>query len=435
MALVNNKWQRILVLCALYFGQGVPRGFMTITIISYFAGQGIADSVIGGLSAIIALPWAFKFVWAPVIDTVSMPLMGKRRPWIIGAELMMAISLLGLMILYDPTGDIALIGWIFFLHNCFASLQDVLCDALAIDMLPIEELGKVNGFMMASKLVGIGGGAAVLAIIMQQWGLRVAVVTQFSLLLLIMLLPLFILERPGDSVFPWNRGRKKGAPRSISIINPLEILKDLRLAFGIKAIAALALFGCLASISEWLVEVINKPFYTKVLGWTFVRFSAVSGVLLVLQMVAAIAGGWAASRMGSRSIIIFGLGAYGVLALLFGTFNQFLIQGWFPVLFLFLPPAANAFGSVAFYSLAMRISWTRSAVTVFTLMMAMTSLGHVIGGWMIGIFRDGLGVSYQGVYRLGGILMIISLFLLFAVDPRQVDEVKCKSTEVKGRDF
>lgn len=424
MALSNNKQQRILLLCALYFAQGVPRGFMTITLISYLTGQGVADSVAGKLAAFIALPWAFKFIWAPVIDSLAFPSMGRRRPWIVGAELMMAITLLGFLILFNPASDIALLGWIFFAHNCFASLQDVLSDALAIDILTKEELSTVNGLMMASKLVGIGGGAAGLAVIMQHWGLKMAVMVQFALLSLIMLLPLLILERPGERYFPWRQGNRTDGLLNLRVIGPRRVLKDLKRAFWVRSTVALALFGCLAAISEWLVEVINKSFYTKVLGWTFVKFSAVSGILLVLQLVAALAGGWLGNRTGWRTTIIFGLGVYGSLALIFGIFNQYLIATWFPVLFLFLPPAANAFGSVAFYAVAMRVSWTQSAATVFTSMMAMTSLGHVLGGLMIGPLRDSLGLSYQAVYCLGGALMIISLLFLFLVEPRKVDELK-----------
>ena len=47
------------------------------------------------------------------------------------------------------------IAWVFFVHNCFASLQDVATDALAVDLLEDDERGRVNGMMWASKLLGI----------------------------------------------------------------------------------------------------------------------------------------------------------------------------------------------------------------------------------------------------------------------------------------
>ncbi|GIR42039.1 MAG: hypothetical protein CM15mP52_2690 [Candidatus Neomarinimicrobiota bacterium] len=71
--------------------------------------------------------------------------MGKRRPWILFAQIGMALSLVAMIFMGDISENISLLGWMFFLHNCFASLQDVSCDALAVDVLLPEEQGKVNG--------------------------------------------------------------------------------------------------------------------------------------------------------------------------------------------------------------------------------------------------------------------------------------------------
>ena len=85
------------MLCALYFAQGIPWGFMTIALVSYLTERGVGDADAGKLTYIVLVPWTFKLVWAPLIDTLTIRSMGRRRPWIIGAELMMAVSLLGLL--------------------------------------------------------------------------------------------------------------------------------------------------------------------------------------------------------------------------------------------------------------------------------------------------------------------------------------------------
>src|SRR2546430_13219286 len=101
MPLINSKGQRFVLLSALYCAQGLPRGFMTVTIISYLTSRGVADATVGRLAATIAIPWALKFMWAPVIDSVAVLSMGRRRPWIIGAQLMMALSLIGFTSIND----------------------------------------------------------------------------------------------------------------------------------------------------------------------------------------------------------------------------------------------------------------------------------------------------------------------------------------------
>ena len=63
---------------------------MTIALISYLTAQGVNETQAGELAAIVLVPWTFKLIWAPLIDTVTIRSMGRRRPWIIGAELMMA---------------------------------------------------------------------------------------------------------------------------------------------------------------------------------------------------------------------------------------------------------------------------------------------------------------------------------------------------------
>ena len=88
--------------------------------------------------------------------------MGRRRPWIIFAEIMMAVTLIALSFKGDILNDLNYLAWMFFLHNCFASLQDVCTDALAVDILNPDERGQINGYMWGSKIVGTGIGASIM---------------------------------------------------------------------------------------------------------------------------------------------------------------------------------------------------------------------------------------------------------------------------------
>jgi MFS transporter, PAT family, beta-lactamase induction signal transducer AmpG len=389
---------------------------MTVTIISFLTSMGIPDGSIGRLSAFIAGPWALKLIWAPVIDTISYPPMGRRRPWIICAQAMMVLTLVGFLFVDDPVASISLLGWLFFVHNCFAALQDVLTDALAIEVVPPHELGTINGLMMAAKMLGIGLGAAGLAGLMATYGLTAAVIAQVFVLLLIMMLPIFFIESPGEKRMPWSRGLATPSRGIATFRNPFKVIRDLFWAFSKRSVICVALLGFLASVAEWIIEVINKPFFTKVLGWTYVEFSAISGTLVIFQFCAALAGGWAARRFGFRSIIVAGLGAYGVIATSFGLFNWLFTGSIGPTTFLLLLPATNAFGSVAFYAIAMRLSRTDSAATVFTTVMAITSFGHVVGGVLIGPLRDDFALDYRTLYMLGGSLMVACLIFLIPLD-------------------
>ena len=311
MALIDNRRQRLGMLCAMYFAQGVPWGFMTIALISYLTDRGVGDGDAGELTAVVLLPWTFKLVWGPLIDTVTIRSMGRRRFWIIAAEFLMAVSLIGILLLGDLTENLRLLGWMFFIHNCFASLQDVSTDALAVDVLPPPEQGRTNGLMWGSKLIGKGIGGAVMAMAIDAWGLPGAVMVQFGLLLLLMLFPLLLLERPGEKRFPWSRGAARGAAADSSFRSPGRVLRDLRRGFSLTSTSVFVVFGTISMVGWGIVEVITKTLYTQQLGWTFVEVSQVSGSAALSEMAGALLGGYIADRYGRRKVMVMGLGGYG----------------------------------------------------------------------------------------------------------------------------
>ncbi|MEO2031598.1 MAG: hypothetical protein ABGZ35_05900, partial [Planctomycetaceae bacterium] len=92
MALSNNRTQRMSMLCAMYVAQGLPWGFMLNTVVSFITDtdETVSATEISNLTAMILVPWTFKLVWAPLIDSMTIRSMGRRRPWIISAQLMMA---------------------------------------------------------------------------------------------------------------------------------------------------------------------------------------------------------------------------------------------------------------------------------------------------------------------------------------------------------
>ena len=89
-------------------------------------------------------------------------------------------------------------------------MQDVCTDALAVDILPNDEQGQMNGLMWGSKLVGKGLGAWILSHVLNVGGLEACVAVQVGVLLAIMLIPLTIVERPGEKRLPWSAGRATG---------------------------------------------------------------------------------------------------------------------------------------------------------------------------------------------------------------------------------
>ncbi len=201
--LVENQFRRYVSLSILYTAQGLPAGFAMVTFVAFLVANGAAPEQIAALFATVALPWTFKFIWGPVVDAVQMPSYGLRRPWILFAQTGMIVTLGALLFVSDLNASIELVTLILFVHNLFSSLQDVSVDALAVDVLQPNEVAKANGFMFAAKRGGIIIGGAVVGMLVVDYGIKAAIAVQLPLLALIMCLPLFLRERPGDRLFPW----------------------------------------------------------------------------------------------------------------------------------------------------------------------------------------------------------------------------------------
>jgi MFS family permease len=189
----------------LYVAQGLPSGFANVAFVAFLVTNGIAVEQIAILFATVYMPWTFKFIWGPVIDMVRFPQFGVRRPWILFAETGMIISLATLLFVPDLVASIHLVTILLFIHNLFSSLQDVSVDALAVDILEPDEVATVNGLMFAAKRGGIIFGGAILGMMVVPFGIKSAIMVQLPLLILIMMLPLFLRERPGDRLFPWSK--------------------------------------------------------------------------------------------------------------------------------------------------------------------------------------------------------------------------------------
>jgi MFS transporter, PAT family, beta-lactamase induction signal transducer AmpG len=136
VSLAERRWLRLFTLCVLYVAQGIPWGFMATTLPTYLVSHGVED--IGTVIAMTYLPFAFKWVWGPIIDAFTIPRFGRRRPWIVFAQAMMALTVFA-MVTFDVTRDVQLLVQMIFIHTVFNSIQDVSVDALAVDLLPENE--------------------------------------------------------------------------------------------------------------------------------------------------------------------------------------------------------------------------------------------------------------------------------------------------------
>ena len=415
-------------MCILYFAQGFPWGFMLTALLSFLASKGLTIVESGQLTAMATLPWTFKLFWGPVIDSFIYEKMGKRRPWILFAQIGMALSLVAMIFMGDISENISLLGWMFFLHNCFASLQDVSCDALAVDVLLPEEQGKVNGAMWGSKIIGTGTGAAAMGTLLVSNGLVFTILVQTLLMLIIMIFPLFILERPGEKRFPWSEGGDSLTDLNHSKSHsPLTVIKDLITAFSKAPCYYAALFIVISAINQGINGAVLPVFYNATLGWESDTYSqVVGGPGTILEFFGAILGGVMADRFGRRKVFFIGWGSFSVLSGIFGFMILTMpeLPVWFQGFYLIVYPFCVAVGTVGMFALAMALSWSKASATMFTSYMAISNLSVVIGNKLIGPLSDIFSIGQ--IYVIMMFVCLTPVALLKSMDPRPILDIKLK---------
>jgi len=85
--LLATKKGRLTAFFLLYVTEGIPLGFTATAIATQMRRQGVGAAAIGAFVGSLYLPWAFKWAAGPIVDTLTSDRLGRRRMWIVLAQL------------------------------------------------------------------------------------------------------------------------------------------------------------------------------------------------------------------------------------------------------------------------------------------------------------------------------------------------------------
>ncbi len=404
LTLSQSRPLRYGVFFYLYVMQGIPSGFYLTALTNYFTAEGVKPNVVGSFIAIIGLPWAFQFIWGPLIDRFQGSPMGRRKPWVVSSQLMTVLASCVLLLVGNPVTQISGLAWLFCLRSVFAAIQDASVDAMAITVIPEEERGRVNAFMRAGFLVGTGIGAAVFAQLLRQYGFHGAALAQVGCLLTGVLLMIFIREKPGDRLLPlFNKTTYPGpfgnpkAPITTPLAKNLHASQsdeqhDFRWLFtelfrGLFTPQSLLLFGAilLAYTSNALFLRAYNHHLIEQLGWLDTDVSVLTGTYgMVAATIIALTGGYIADRVGARRLLVIMLGIVALYLIGFNLLSPLWIQRPIArtglVAIYFMDPAVSA------AAMPVLMSICRKGVegSQFTTYMAFVNLCDIAGTFFAG---------------------------------------------------
>ncbi|MBU1404623.1 MAG: AmpG family muropeptide MFS transporter [Proteobacteria bacterium] len=111
-----------------------------------------------GLFALIQFPYTWKFLWSPLLDRYVVPVLGRRRGWMLVTQigLLLVIAMMGA---FSPQSDLRAIAWIATLLAFLGATQDVVLDAYRRELLSDSEMGlgnavHVNAYRIAGLVPG-----------------------------------------------------------------------------------------------------------------------------------------------------------------------------------------------------------------------------------------------------------------------------------------
>jgi len=306
MNLLSSKTGRIFLVTILYLTEGAPIGFIWWAMPTLLRKENVAIESITSLVALLVFPWIFKFLWAPIVDSLRNKKRGYKF-WIFISQSLMGLALIPLIFI-PPNDNFFVWGIFLFLHSFAAATQDVSIDAMVINVIEKNERGKLNGFMNAGILIGrslFGGGTLIIA---YELGLEYMLIILIAVIFVVMLL-LLLVKEPVLIEEPKNRFKVFKQNISLSFTSKNTWLAIL---FALTAAAAFESAGGLAG-----------PFLTdlNVDQDTIGIFFALPVVLSMF--LGGLIGGYVSDKINRKTAVSYFLSGFVIAILIISIYNQF----------------------------------------------------------------------------------------------------------------
>ena len=304
------------------FSAGLPLLLILGTLSFWLREAGIDRSTIGYLTW-VGLIYAFKWMWAPLVDRLSIPLLstlfGRRRSWLLFAQLLIVLGLVG-MASIDPKVQLTPIVWCALLVAFGSATQDIALDAFRIESADSDHQAALAAtYQTGYRLALIWAGAGVLWLAARAESGAAGydpAAWQFAYLCMALSIGVGVIttlfsKEPVRIELAKARNAKAWLHQTL-----IEPFADFIKRYGWHAILILSLIA-IYRISDVVMGIMANPFYVD-MGYTKDEVAAVSKVFgVVMTLVGAFVGGVLTLRFGVMRILFLGAILSAVSNLLF----------------------------------------------------------------------------------------------------------------------
>ena len=430
--------RRILAVLCLGFSSGFPFGVLAEPFSAWLTEAGVSQTEIGLLS-LASLPYALKFLWAPVIDTLTLPVLtarlGRRRGWTVLTQVLLALSILWLGTL-DPLGSAWMVGLAAVAVSFCSASQDVVIDAYRVEILEEEKLGAGAATVVFGWRVGqVGAGAAgLIAADVLPWPVVFAAMAALSGVGLVAIL---LSPEPDSSIGTATRERERHIAEALdahpdrhpalarfigwftrAVVGPFA---DFLTRPGAGAILA---FILLYKFGDQVLSVMKIPFFLD-LGFSKTE---IAGVVKIFGFNAIIAGGFLSGWLIARVGILRGLMISGVLMavsnLVFAAQALVGQELWMLTVTIAVENITTGMGTAAFVAYLSSLCNVAYTATQYALLTSLMALARTVMSSGAGYLADQVDwVSFFMVSTLAALPGLILLGWMMKTFPSKNNEL------------
>ncbi len=392
------------------FTSGLPLYFLLQLIPAWLRSEHVDLKLIAFL-AIFQLPYAWKFLWAPLVDRVIPPFLGRRRGWMLITQVGLLISM-GLFAFLNPQHNFYIIAGIYASVAFFSATQDIVLDAFRREILTDYELGLGNSIHVnAYRIAGLIPGSLSLILADHFDWTSVFLITA-AFMLPGVLLSLFLAQEP-----PLSQKTPKTLQQSL-----VEPFTEFFSRKGARNAIFVLLFIFLYKIGDSMCTALATPFYID-MGFTKSHIGIIAkNAGLWPQICAGILGGILMLKIGiNRALWVFGvIQAVVILGFMWlSTFGRFEQIGSFELVSLALVIGAEAAGVglgtaayVAFMARETNPAFTATQLALFT---SLSAVPRSVINSQAGRLIEWLG--YTNFFWFCFFLAIPGMVLLYWIAP------------------
>jgi PAT family beta-lactamase induction signal transducer AmpG len=315
------KHPRVLAMLFLGFSAGLPFMLVFSTLSAWLREVGIERATIGMLSW-VGIIYSIKFFWAPVVDRLPLPLLGRllgrRRSWMLVAQVGIAIGLFNMAHL-NPVGHLGTMAALALLVAFSSATQDISIDAWRIEAAPQPMQGVMAAAYQLGYRIAIMVGSAGALWIAADYGWTTAY-TAMAVLVGVGIVTTLSIAEPQprvaqqslaqeQRVIDWLE-RKAHWPDAMQQLGSWFVgavvcpFVDFFTRYGKRLAILMLAFIASYRLTDFTMGVMANPFYLDV-GYTLKEIAAVAkGYGVIMSILGTILGGVAVARLGTvRSLV------------------------------------------------------------------------------------------------------------------------------------